>query len=385
MKKYLALILVFVVALCATACGSTDIAGSDNVTTTVVSVQASTTTTVSDGENVTTGESTTTTTEGTVAITEGTTTTTQKVTTTKPSTTKKPTTTTTTTKPTTKPTVAPNLVKPVDGAIDVNSLGYVGKNLEAYGDVDEKLANELNTLLKKYSNNISIACWRVDGSRAVLYNTQQGFFSACTVKMPVMYGYCKEMDAGNINPNTTLTYESRHYYTGSGDIRYKPYGTKFTVKTLVEKSLSISDNVAYIMLLEKYGKELHNQNMKKLGCDSVAFSNGSKWAKEIKARDLMVVWSEIYKYFCSDSPNAKMLKDSCTNTKYNYGTKRVTEYDYSHKSGDNFGEFRAYNDAGIVWAEVPYVYVVLTRSEGTQYDRNTVDPAMEIVKKIMTK
>ena len=99
----------------------------------------------------------------------------------------------------------------------------------------------------------------------------------------------------------------------------------------------------------------------------------------------MVVWSEIYKYFCSDSPNAKMLKDACTNTKFNYGTKRVTEYDYSHKSGDNFGEFRAYNDAGIVWAEVPYVYVVLTRSEGTQYDRNTVDPAMEIVKKIMTK
>ena len=287
---------------------------------------------------------------------------------------------TTTTKRTTNTTSSPKN----DTTISVVELGLVDKNLYIYGDANAKLANDLSNILKKYKNNISIACWSTDGSRAVIYNTQQTYFSACTIKMPVMYAYCKQIDAGNIDANKKLTYDARHYYGGSGEIRYQPYGTQYTTKHLIEKSLSISDNVAYVMLLEEYGKDAMNTIVKQLDCDSVAFSSGSKWAKNMNARDLMAVWSEVYKYFCSGSENAKMLKDACTNTDFNYGTERITEYDYSHKSGDNFGEFRAYHDAGIVWSDVPYVYVVLTRSEGAAYDRNTVDAAMELVKEIMT-
>ena len=268
--------------------------------------------------------------------------------------------------------------------IAASSLGLVDRNLYTYGDVDKKLADSLESVLKKYKNNISIACWSTDGSRAVLYNTKQTYFSACTIKMPVMYAYCKQIDAGKIDADKKLTYASRHYYGGSGEIRHQPYGTQYSTKYLIEKSLSVSDNVAYVMLLEEYGKDAMNATVEQLGCDSVAFSSGSKWAKQMNARDLMVVWSEVYKYFCSGSSNAKMLKDACTNTDFNYGTEKITEYDYSHKSGDNFGEFRAYHDAGIVWSDVPYVYVVLTRSEGTAYDRATVDASMEIVKEIMT-
>lgn len=268
--------------------------------------------------------------------------------------------------------------------ISVYDLELIDKNLHTYGDIDKQLKNQLKSILKNYDNNISIACWSTDGSRAVLYNTQQTYFSACTIKMPVMYAYCKQMDDGVIDPNEKLTYQKRHWHQGSGEIRYHSYGNQYTTQELIEKSLSISDNVAYKMLLERYGKEPLKQLAKQLDCESIVFSEGSKWAKNINARDLMVVWSDIYDYFCSDSINAKMLKNACTNTKFNYGTKRLTEYDYSHKSGDNFGEYRAYHDAGIVWSDVPYVYVVLTRSEGTSYDRNTVDSAMKIINRIMT-
>lgn len=287
---------------------------------------------------------------------------------------------------TTKETATTKTTMPVDDDkyISASSLGLVDKNLYTYGDVDEKLADELEAILKNYNNNISIACWSTDGSKALLYNTEQTYFSACTIKMPVMYVYCKQIDEGVINPNEKLTYQQRHWHQGSGEIRYHAYGNKYTTQELIEKSLSISDNVAYKMLLERYGREPLKQLAKDLDCESICFSNGSKWSKNLNARDLMVVWSEIYNYFCSNSEAAKMLKDACTNTKFNYGTKTITEYDYSHKSGDNFGEFRAYHDAGIVWSDVPYVYVVLTRSEGTAYDRNVVDSAMEIVKEIMT-
>ena len=260
----------------------------------------------------------------------------------------------------------------------------VGHELYVSGNVNKELANELSFVLDDYGKNISIVCWSVDGSKVVEYNTKQSYFSACTVKMPVMYSYCKLADAGLIDMNKELTYMSKHFYKGSGKIRYQPFGTKYTTAQLINESLSISDNVAYVMLLDAYGKVPVNTLMDELGCSSINLSSSGKWAKNIKAKDLATVWNEIYNYFCSDATNAELLKNACTNTPYNYGTLCITE-DYSHKSGDNFGEFCAYNDAGIVWSEVPYVYVVLTNSEGTQYDINTVNSAMKIVNKIMTK
>jgi beta-lactamase class A len=261
----------------------------------------------------------------------------------------------------------------------------VGQELYTSGNVDKNLSDELAFVLNDYGKNISIVCWSVDGSKVLEYNTKQSYFSACTVKMPVMYSYCKLADQGLLDINKELTYTAEHFYKGSGDIRYQPYGSKYTTAQLITKSLSISDNVAYVMLLDEYDKAPVNTLMNELGCNSIMLSSSSKWAKNIKAKDLAVVWSEIYNYFCSNSPNAKILKNACTNTPYNYGTKVITEYEYSHKSGNNYGEFCAYNDAGIVWSEVPYVYVVLTDSEGTQYDINTINSVMKIVNKIMTE
>lgn len=279
---------------------------------------------------------------------------------------------TTTTEPTPTFYIAPSELKLVD------------KNLYTYGEVDKALADQLEQTLQSYNKNISIACWSTDGSKAILYNTKQTYFSACTIKMPLMYAYCQEIEKGNINLRTLHTYEPRHWHQGSGDIRYGAYYTQYTTKQLIQKSINISDNVAYKMLLEAYGKKPLEQLSKALNCKSLNLSPGGKWAKAINARDLAVVWSEIYNYFNTNSSTAKMLKDSCTNTKFNYGTKTITEYDYSHKSGDNFGEYRAYHDAGIVWSDVPYIYVVFTRSEGTTYDSNVVDTSMELVKEIMT-
>ena len=73
------------------------------------------------------------------------------------------------------------------------------------------------------------------------------------------------------------------------------------------------------------------------------------------------------------------MKKACTNTKWNYGSATVTNFDYSHKSGDNWEPNAAHNDAGIIWADIPYLYAIFTNSEGNDYDENVIDEVMTLI------
>ena len=282
-----------------------------------------------------------------------------------------------------KPTV-PTTPEPIL-QITPNELEFTGKTLNTYGDVDSELAKELEKVLKNYNKNISLSCWRTDGSLAITYNTNQTYFSACTIKMPVMLYCCKLIDEGKINKDTLLTYQEKHYHGGSGKIRYQKYGTQYTVEYLINQGLSISDNVAYEMIVDYIGHDGFNNMLKELGCDSLIVPNWSIWASYAKTNDFIKVWNAVNEYFKTDTIGAKILKTACTNTPFNYGSKAIKEYEYSHKSGDNFGTNCVYNDAGIIWAEVPYVYAIFTKSEGEWVDSNTVDNVMKLVNQIMTK
>jgi beta-lactamase class A len=199
-----------------------------------------------------------------------------------------------------------------------------------------------------------------------------------------MLNVCKLIDQGVADENTMMTYEEKYYHRGSGRIRKNPYGAKYSLKTLVNLSLSISDNVAYKMLSAYFGRDEYNAYMDQLGCKSLKL-NGM-WASKANVRDYIKVWNEMYDYLVSDAKMAPVLKAACTNTDFNYGTETLADgIDYSHKSGDNFGSAAAYNDAGIVWHDKAYIYAIFTNSEGTNYDIETVNSIMEIVYDIMTE
>jgi beta-lactamase class A len=289
-------------------------------------------------------------------------------------------------KPTEKSSVAPTSPtsnKLIRGPVSITNIKDTDTTVYGYGNIKkpEKL-DELETILDTYVPEISVVAISLNNNRAISYNTNEDYFSACTIKMGYVLNCCKIIEERNIDINTTMIYEEEHYHGGSGDIRYQPYGTEYTLKELITKCLHISDNVAYEMLLDYFGLSEYNQMVSELGCDSLYLDG--MWTTATQAKDLAIVWKEVDNYFNTGSEMSKVLKDACTNSPFNYGTLEIEE-DYSHKSGDNTGTFAAYNDAGIVWDKnSPYIYVVLTDSEGTWQDATTVNSAMNLIYDIMT-
>ncbi len=71
---------------------------------------------------------------------------------------------------------------------------------------------------------------------------------ASTVKIPFAIFMYEKIDAGEIDPETVLTYEERHYFGGTGVIVDGDFGQQYTVAELLQLAITRSDNVAYEML-----------------------------------------------------------------------------------------------------------------------------------------
>lgn len=260
-----------------------------------------------------------------------------------------------------------------------------GTTVTAYGDLknDEykDALKELETVLDNYSRNVSVVAYALDNNKALAYNTSEELFCACTVKAAYALYACKQMEEGNGSLKTEMVYESKHYEPGTGDMQYSSFGTVFTMETIIDKTMGISDNVGYFMMVDYFGRDGYNEWVRDLGCPSLQISP-TVWSLHAKAKDLAVIWREIYNYFETDSEYAEFLKKTCTNTPNNYATAALENVDISHKQGHNSsGGWFAYSDAGIVWkGDNPYIIVVLTDAPGpSSYDAGVMADIIKIM------
>lgn len=264
-------------------------------------------------------------------------------------------------------TPAPLPTKPTQAVIP--QTVNVGKTVTPYGTLEdakysEKIA-QLQGILDNHKYNISLSVYAVDGSKALYYNTESGIFGACTVKAGYTLYACKQMESGNGSLDTQITYSQKHYEPGTGDMQYSPFGTVFTMETALHKSMSISDNVGYLMSVDYFGREGYNSFISEMGCDSLQIKP-TVWSLRTKSQDLVKLWCEIYNYFSTDTEYARFLKNSCTNTAGNYATAALSDVEYSHKQGHNStGDWLSLSDAGIVWkGDTPYIIAILTDAPG---------------------
>lgn len=224
---------------------------------------------------------------------------------------------------------------------------------------------KLKEILNGHKYNISLAVYSVDGRKSLAYNTESSIFGACTVKAAYTLYACKQMESGIGDLKTKITYDKKHYESGTGDMQYSPFGTVFTMETALNKSMSISDNVGYMMSVDYFGRDGYNAWISNLNCDSLVIKP-TVWSLKTRANDLIKIWCEIYNYFETDTEYSRFLYNSCTNTSGNYATASLTGVEYSHKQGHNStGDWLSLSDAGIVWkGDSPYIIAILTDAPG---------------------
>ena len=259
------------------------------------------------------------------------------------------------------------------------------KELTLLGDLkDEKYlesAKRLEDVLNNFKYDISLSVVSLDNQKALCYNTEAEIFGACTVKAAYTLYCLKQMEKGVGSLDTKIAYEKKHYEPGTGDMQYSAFGTVFTMDTIISKCMEISDNVAYLMMVDYFGRDGYNEFITDLGCPSLTIKP-TVWSLKTKSNELITVWEEIYNYIENKGEYAKFLYDSCTNTTYNHITAGLEGVDYSHKSGHNSsGKWLSFSDSAIVWKEgAPYIITVLSDAPGPRdYQKQVFSEIIKIV------
>ncbi|MBO4228783.1 MAG: serine hydrolase [Clostridia bacterium] len=260
--------------------------------------------------------------------------------------------------------------------------GSEGSNeLFLYGIQAE--ADELRLLLESYPYRITLLAYSTDGKRALSYRKKDTYHSACTIKAAYLLYVCTVLDSGEESGETELEYGERHYYEGSGRVRFSEPGTRFTIEYLIRQVLSISDNSAYRMLLEHFGVDGYNRMLWDIGASSYYLAPDTMFSGKASPVELLRIWNAVYEYLGSDAEHAPLYRSSCTDTDHAYGAMTLTDYSYSHKSGENLYRFPTTNDAGIVWAETPYLYCMFTDTAYTEEKQEQINEIMRQVHRLM--
>jgi beta-lactamase class A len=207
-------------------------------------------------------------------------------------------------------------------------------------------------------------------NKATVYYTdvEQKFFfaygasnihnTASTIKAP----YAAYLLKSGADLSEVLVMEKRHILTGSGVLKNKKVGSKFTVSDLIKYMITRSDNTAYAMLLERFGTKGFREYSQSLGIDYKLPAGGYTTCT---IREMATFMLDIYHF--GETEEGKDLIKHMQNCSYSLQISKAVQYPVAHKFGFIY-EGKGFHDMGIVYSPAPYLELIFTRINGTVYD-----------------
>lgn len=117
-----------------------------------------------------------------------------------------------------------------------------------------QLRSQINTLINHYKF-LNPGMFFVDLETGNYLNIggNKVFPAASTIKFPILIALFEQVDAGNIKLNDIVTMRRDLVASGSGDLQYRRVGIKLTVLQTINKMITISDNTAANMIIDRLG------------------------------------------------------------------------------------------------------------------------------------
>ena len=241
----------------------------------------------------------------------------------------------------------------------------------------------LESLLRECDFNISVKAVSIDGTKCISYNTDKGYFAASAIKAPYLLYCYKQTDVSNGTFDEEMVYTSKYYRSGTGDIKNSAEGTKYTLHEIMRRTIWNSDNSAYLMCTERWGKDGYNELMESFGVDRLKLPERSIWVFDVKVDDFVIVWKQIYDYFQTGTEGARAFYDSTTNCKWNFFGQGISKCVIAQKYG--WAE-ESFLNAGIVYGEnETYILAVFTDAEGDNADKKLYGDIVGEIHKLMDK
>ena len=233
------------------------------------------------------------------------------------------------------------------------------------GIENEETLQILSDLFTEADNaNAAVYCYDKDSGKAFCSDSEVTFHTQSTIKAPyIMAILCSLGDNAATGIQERLTLRQTQIKDGMGTVKNSPVGTSFSVRDLMTRAITISDNTAYQMLYDRYGDAPFNALAQQTGIP--ARLNGSQFCY-CSVEEMGYLFRAIWE---NDYPEKEFLLEQLGATQNNFlissalpGRKIAHKYGLATGMGDC-------HDAAIVYGEHPYVLVIFSK-----YNPAAADP-----------
>ena len=233
-------------------------------------------------------------------------------------------------------------------------------------NVPENILDNINKLNSLYASNnkyFSFVYQDLFSGFTVSYNMDGAIFTASTIKAPAIIYIYEMASKGNIDLSERLTYTREFYHGGTGVIQNKEFNTTYSIEELVQYTIYDSDNIAYKMLMNRFGQDNIYAFWKEKGTKNI-FDLNTIWGY-MSARDALTYMKELYKFSLEDEQYGSKLLEHFKKAKFKLVGNRNLEYNTANKSGWSGSVI---HDVAIVFDENPYILAVFSNLGESSYN-----------------
>jgi beta-lactamase class A len=229
-----------------------------------------------------------------------------------------------------------------DGAISEKELEKADKTIRAFKNETDKLSGVYGLYV-------------IDLQTGFEYGIDENetFEAASFIKLPVIAAMYLESEEGNLNLNTKYALKSSDKISGSGSLNSEPAGTTLTYRELVEYMGQQSDNTAFGITRSILGDEKIEKAAVKFGMYKTSLEKN-----ETTPKDVGMFFKKLWEADVLSKQSSDEILKYLTDTIYEAWISEGVPSDIrvAHKFGR---EVHVVNDAGIVYAEKPFVLVIM--------------------------
>ncbi len=239
----------------------------------------------------------------------------------------------------------------------------------AYAD-NSALAQAVTELCEPYGADVSVAYIPLGGAEMpAAYSLNGGIQrpSASMIKLLILADLLEQSSSGQVSLDGTLTMTAKDIVGGTGSMQSMGAGTSLSVRQVAQYMITVSDNTGANMLIDLLGMDAINQEADDLGLtstrlerkmmDTAAQAAGRE--NLTSADDMALLLSSMGGGTLVDEASSQLAVSFLNGQELDEGLAAglPAGIEVGHKTGSLSN---AFHDGGIVWADKPYVLVVMT-------------------------
>ena len=231
-----------------------------------------------------------------------------------------------------------------------------------YTEEIKKYIESLENLYKENGEHFSFLYQDIYSGFTISYNEDSPIFTASSIKAPAMIYLYEEASKGKIDLKEKLTYTPNFYHSGSGILQTKPQNTSYEVGELIKYAVIESDNIAYAMLMNRFGRE-NALNFWKEKNTSYIFTLDTIWGVTC-TKDASIYMNELYKFYQENDTYGKELMGYFKSATWKLITDKDGKFNTANKGG---WSGVAIHDIAIVYDKNPYILAIMSNTGESNY------------------